>query len=193
MTHQTIGLLGGSFDPAHAGHVALTRAALARFGLDRVWWLVPPQNPLKSRAPASLEDRMARARHVMDHPRVTITDIEARLGTTYTADTIRMLTHRYPRVRFVWLMGADNLVQFDQWKDWEDIVYRVPIGILARPGHRQKALNSVMARRFRTARLDPSDSRLLAQAAAPAWCFCNMPMQAVSSTALRAAAGDAKR
>ncbi len=191
MKHQTIGLLGGSFDPAHAGHVALTRAALARFGLDRVWWLVSPRNPLKSQAPASLDMRMAQARQVMDHPRVIITDIEARLGTTYTADTIRALTHRYPRVRFVWLMGADNLVQFDQWKDWNDIVHQVPIGVLARPGHRQKALNSRMARRFRHARLTASDSRLLAHADAPAWCFCNMPMQAVSSTALRAAAGDA--
>lgn len=107
-----IGLLGGSFDPPHAGHVHITREALKRFGLDAVWWLVSPGNPLKTRGPAPLDRRMAAARAIMRHPRVEVTDIEARLGTRYTAETLAALFARYPGVRFVWLMGADNLASF---------------------------------------------------------------------------------
>ena len=104
---QTIGLLGGSFDPAHAGHAHITREALKRFGVDRVWWMVSPGNPLKDRGPAPIEQRMERARSVMDHPRVEVTDIERQLGTRYTAQTLQALQARYRGVRFVWLMGAD--------------------------------------------------------------------------------------
>ena len=109
---QVIGLLGGSFDPAHEGHAHITREALKRFGLDRVWWLLSPGNPLKDHGPAPMAQRKARAQAVMDHPRVEITDIEAQLGTRYTAQTLAALRRRYPGVRFVWLMGADNLAQF---------------------------------------------------------------------------------
>ena len=116
---QTIGLLGGSFDPAHAGHAHITREALKRFGVDRVWWMVSPGNPLKDRGPAPIEQRMERARSVMDHPRVEVTDIERQLGTRYTAQTLQALQARYRGVRFVWLMGADNLAQFHLWQDWQ--------------------------------------------------------------------------
>jgi len=112
---QRIGLLGGSFDPPHDGHVHITTAALKRFGLDRVWWLVSPGNPLKSQGPAPLPERMQAAQALMRHPRVTVTDIEARLGTRFTAETLQALQHRYPDVQFVWLMGADNLAQFHRW------------------------------------------------------------------------------
>jgi len=115
---MVIGLLGGSFDPAHQGHVHITREALKRMGLDRVWWLVSPGNPLKARGPAPLAERMARARAVMADPRVTVTDLERHLGTRFTAETIARLKSLYPGVRFVWLMGADNLVQFDRWNHW---------------------------------------------------------------------------
>lgn len=124
---MTIGLLGGSFDPAHQGHVNITRSALARFGLDRIWWLVSPGNPLKSRRPAPIATRIAEARRLIHDPRVIITDIEARLGTVRTIDTIRALQGIYPQARFVWLMGSDNLVQFDQWEDWQEIAHRVPV------------------------------------------------------------------
>ena len=133
---QVIGLLGGSFDPAHAGHAHITREALKRFGLDAVWWLVSPGNPLKTHGPAPMAERLARARTVMHHPRVTVTDIEARLGTRYTAQTLRHIQRLYPAQRFVWLMGADNLAQFHLWQDWRGIMHRVPLGILARPGQR---------------------------------------------------------
>ncbi|WP_246139469.1 nicotinate-nucleotide adenylyltransferase [Falsiphaeobacter marinintestinus] len=189
---QSIGLLGGSFDPAHDGHVHITREALKRFGLDRVWWLVSPGNPLKENGPAPMGDRMAVAQDVMQHPKVTVTDIEARLGTVATADTIAALRKRYPGVRFVWLMGADNLAQFHLWQDWRDIVQAVPIGVIARPGDRISARMSPAARLFQQHRLDGVASHLLARAEAPAWCFVNVPMSNLSSTKIRARGGWAK-
>lgn len=186
---QVIGLLGGSFDPAHAGHVHITREALKRFGLDAVWWLVTPGNPLKSRGPAPLDDRLERARAVMQHPRVTVTGIEARLGTRYTAQTLQALTRRYRGVRFVWLIGADNLAQLHHWQDWRSIMQTVPVGVLARPGDRISARMSQAARLYRSARISASAAGLLGHAEAPAWCFLNVPMMPHSSSAIRAQGG----
>lgn len=186
---QAVGLLGGSFDPAHEGHVAITLEALRRFRLDRVWWLVSPGNPLKTRGPAPMAERMARARALVDHPRVAVTDVEARLGTRYTAQTLAALQALYPRVRFVWLMGADNLVQFHRWEDWRDIMARVPVGVLARPGHRIPARLSVAARAFAAHRVRGAAAAGLARRAPPAWAFANVPMSRASSTAIRAAGG----
>lgn len=182
---QVVGLLGGSFDPAHEGHVRITIAALARFGLDRVWWLVSPGNPLKAHGPAPLDRRIARARAVMRHPRVHVTDIEERLGTRYTAQTIAALQARYPGVRFVWLMGADNLAQFHRWQDWQGIMARVPVGVLARPGDRISARMSKAARVFREDRLIGRAGQRLGRADPPAWAFANLPMSESSSSAIR--------
>lgn len=181
-----VGLLGGSFDPAHEGHVHLTRVALRRFALDRVIWLVSPGNPLKERGPASLDARLAHAREIMRDPRVIISDFEAQIGTRYTAETVDTLKASYPGVHFVWLMGADNLHQFHRWQKWEDILHSLPVGVLARPGWRQAGLNSRTARKYRHARLPGSASKLLADQTAPTWCFVNMPLMQVSSTELRA-------
>lgn len=186
---QVIGLLGGSFDPAHKGHVHITREALKRFGLDRVWWLVSPGNPLKAHGPAALPRRMARAREVMQHPRVEVTDIELHLGTRYTAQTLAALRARYPRVRFVWLMGADNLAQFHLWQDWHWIMETVPVGVLARPGDRISARMSPAARLYAPYRISGRRPHLLARATAPAWCFVNVPMVAQSSSEIRARGG----
>ncbi|MCX7567843.1 nicotinate-nucleotide adenylyltransferase [Sulfitobacter sp. F26169L] len=186
---QVIGLLGGSFDPAHAGHVHITLEALKRFGLDQVWWLVSPGNPLKSRGPAPLAQRVERARSLMDHPRVQITDIEARIGTRYTAQTLRALQQHYPAQRFVWLMGADNLAQFHLWQDWQGIAESVPLGILARPGQRISARMSRTAKFYADYRIAGRNSQLLSHARAPAWCFVNVPMINVSSSAIRASGG----
>ncbi|MEM9436061.1 MAG: nicotinate-nucleotide adenylyltransferase [Pseudomonadota bacterium] len=186
---QCIGLLGGSFDPAHQGHVHITHQAMRRFGLDAVWWLVTPGNPLKSHGPASLGARMAEARRIMDHPRVTITDIEDRLSMRYTAETLDALLGLYPGVRFTWLMGADNLAQFHRWQDWRAIMDAVPVGVIARPGERTGARVSPAARLYRSSRLPGRYSRLLARSEAPAWCFINVPMSAASSTAIRAGGG----
>ncbi|MDO5631061.1 MAG: nicotinate-nucleotide adenylyltransferase [Paracoccus sp. (in: a-proteobacteria)] len=183
---QRIGLLGGSFDPAHEGHVRITEEALRRFGLDRVWWLVSPGNPLKERGPAPLAQRMAVARAIMRDPRVTVTGIEAALGTRMTADTIAALQARYPGVRFVWLMGADNLVQFNRWDRWREIAARVPIGVIARPGSRLRARLSPAAQIMARWRLPESQARRLGSAKAPAWVLVNVPMSNLSSTAIRA-------
>ncbi len=186
---EVIGLLGGSFDPAHDGHAHITREALKRFRLDRVWWLVSPGNPLKAHGPAPMEMRLARAREVIDDPRVTITDIEARLGTRYTAETLERLFALYPRARFVWLMGADNLAGFHHWENWQDIFEALPIGVIARPGDRVTARMSPAARRYRAARLPGGEAGRLADAAPPAWCLINVPMVDTSSSAIRAAGG----
>ncbi|TNF17751.1 MAG: nicotinate-nucleotide adenylyltransferase [Rhodobacteraceae bacterium] len=185
----TIGLLGGSFDPPHQGHVHITREALKRFGLDRVWWLVSPGNPLKEHGPAPLADRMAAARAIMQHPRVEISDFEARAGTRYTAETLEALLLAYRGTRFVWLMGADNLVQLPQWQDWRWIMNIVPVGVLARPGDRIRARNSKAARVYAAHRIRGRESLKLATAEAPAWCFVNVPMRGESSSAIRARGG----
>ncbi|MCC5973988.1 MAG: nicotinate-nucleotide adenylyltransferase [Rubellimicrobium sp.] len=184
---QVIGLMGGSFDPAHEGHVQITSAALARFALDQVWWLVSPGNPLKAHGPAPLERRLAAASALMRHPRVHVTDLEAQIGTRTTARTLRWLVTRAPGVRFVWLMGADNLAQFHRWQDWESILHMVPVGVLARPGHQMAAQFSRAARMYRGARLPDHAARLLGRTATPAWCYVTVPMSPLSSTRLRAA------
>ena len=183
---QVIGLLGGSFDPAHAGHVHITRHALRRFALDRVWWLVSPGNPLKPVGPAPLERRLKIARQVMQHPKVVISDIERHTGTRYTAETLEALTRLYPGVRFVWLMGADNLAGFHRWDRWRDIMNTIPVGVLARPGDRIAARTSKAAIQFRQARLRGRNSVLLGRIPAPNWCFVNLPMVDISSSEIRA-------
>lgn len=183
---MTVGLLGGSFDPAHDGHAHITREALKRFRLDRVWWLVSPGNPLKAHGPAPLDRRMAQARAVMRHPRVVITDIEARLGTRFTAETLGLLQAVYPGVRFVWLMGADNMVQFHRWQHWESIMERVPVGVIVRPGSGLAGRGAPAAERFAHARLRAEAAHLLARWPAPAWCMVNVPMVDLSSSAIRA-------
>ena len=181
-----IGLLGGSFDPPHMGHAHITREALKRLGLDRVWWLVSPGNPLKTEGPAALERRMAEARRVMRHPRVEVTDIEARIGTRFTAETLERLMALYPGVRFVWLMGADNLATFHHWQRWRWIMEHVPVGVLARPGQRIAARVSPAAAAYERFRLKGREASQLCIATPPAWCFLNVPMVDISSSEIRA-------
>ncbi len=165
----------------------ITREALKRMGLDQVWWLVSPGNPLKARQPAPMVDRLARARAVMRDPRVRITDLEARLGTVRTADTIARLRAIYPGVTFVWLMGADNLAQFHKWGRWRQIMETVPVGVLARPGSGLRARLSVAAQIYRGNRVRRGES--LAVMKAPAWVFVNVPMNDISSSEIRARGG----
>lgn len=182
---MVIGLLGGSFDPAHEGHVHITREALKRMSLDQVWWLVTPGNPLKARQPAPLADRMAQAKTVLaEHPRVKVTALEQALGTRMTADTVQRMQAVYPGVRFVWLMGADNLVQFHKWGRWRDILRAVPVGVLARPGAGVAARLSVAAQSFRVHRVARGEG--LGRQRPPAWVFVNLPMSGASSSEIRA-------
>jgi nicotinate-nucleotide adenylyltransferase len=183
---QRIGLLGGSFDPPHRGHVHITRWALRNLRLDRVWWLVSPGNPLKQSGPAGIERRLAACRALIDHPRVIVTDIERHLATRYTADTLARLTRHYAGVRFVWLMGADNLAGFHHWQRWDWIMANYPVGVLARPGEQVKAGLSPAARRFSRWRLPEGAATLLGRRATPCWALLTGPMSPASSSAIRA-------
>ena len=182
-----IGLLGGSFDPAHSGHVGITKEALKRFGMDEVWWLVSPGNPLKPHGPAPLAERIARAKAVMQHPKVRVTDLEEKMGTRFTFETLSALIARYPGVRFIWLMGADNLATFHLWENWRDIMKLVPVGVLARPGQRIAARMSPAARQYIPYRLRAREAQRLCCLDAPAWVFVNVPMDDISSSRIRAA------
>ncbi len=180
-----VGLLGGSFDPPHAGHVHITRQALRRFGLDRVWWLVSPGNPLKAEGPAPIAKRMAACREIMQHPKVEVTDIEVQLETRFTADTIEALLGVYPNVNFVWLMGADNLASVHKWERWEWIFENVPIGVTSRPEEHLKAAGSKAAVKYRAARLPASNAKRLPFQKPPAWCLLDGPVVDISSTEIR--------
>lgn len=182
---QRVGLLGGSFDPPHQGHLHISKEALKRFDLDCIWWLVTPGNPLKTHGPAPLEKRLTAARNLVDHPRIHVTAIEQQLGTTATAQTIAHLRRLYRDVSFTWLMGADNLAQLHRWQNWRTIMRHVPVGVLARPGDRISARTSPAARLFRPYKIKASNSRALSTRTAPAWCFVNVPLDRTSSSAIR--------
>ncbi|WP_374440334.1 nicotinate-nucleotide adenylyltransferase [Stella sp.] len=184
---RRIGLLGGSFNPAHDGHRHLSLWALRRLGLDQVWWLVSPQNPLKPAAGmAPLDARLAQARRAARHPAIRPTDIERALGTRYTADTLAALRRRFPRTRFVWLMGADNLRQIRHWKRWRAIFQGLPVAVFDRPTYALSALSGMAARRYARRRLPAAAARSLADRPAPAWIFVRMPLHPASASRIRA-------
>ena len=183
-----IGLLGGSFNPAHPGHLAISSFALKRLGLDQVWWLVSPQNPLKSTEDmASLTQRLSFARQLVQDPRIIVSDIEARLGTHYTIDTLRALKARFPQTHFVWLMGADNLRQIPKWREWQKIFQLVPIAVFRRPLFNAGRGCGKAAQRFKRSWMPAKKAKLLAYAAAPAWVMLDNRLDPHSATALRAA------
>jgi nicotinate-nucleotide adenylyltransferase len=184
---RRIGLLGGSFNPAHEGHRHISLLALKRLRLDEVWWMLTPQNPLKSaRDTAPFEERLKAATRVARHPRIRVTDIEKRLGTSHTADTLALLLPRFPKCRFVWLMGADNLVQVSEWKDWQRIFRLVPIAVFARPPYSKPALVARSARVFAERRVSESRARSIAMMSPPAWVFLHTRPHAGSATRIRA-------
>jgi len=181
-----IGLFGGSFDPAHDGHLRVSLEALRVLRVDQVWWLVSPQNPLKVNTPSNdLARRIAAAIGVARHPAIRVTGIEADLGTTYTAETLARLLPRLPGVAAVWMMGADNLATFNRWRDWQRIAAALPIAVFNRPGLGLRALASPAARALSRFRLDAGDASLLAVTQPPAWIFLPSPHIDISSTALR--------
>lgn len=186
-TGQAIGLLGGSFNPAHEGHLEITETALKRLGLDEVWWLVSPQNPLKSAdGMAPLTERLASARRIVKgHPKIRVTPLESALGTQYTAETLRALNVRFPRVRFVWLMGADNLIQIEHWQDWQEIFHSAAVAVLDRPTYSKGALASKAARRFARDRIPENKAKALVRLERPVWVFLHGPLNSLSATALR--------
>jgi nicotinate-nucleotide adenylyltransferase len=185
---RRVGLLGGSFNPAHDGHRAVSLWALSRLGLDEVWWLVSPQNPLKPTAGmASMAQRLAYATQTADHPRLRVTGIEATLGTQYTADSLAALHRRFPKTGFLWLMGADNLAQMPRWDRWERIFRSVPVAVFDRSPYSYQALAGKAARRFARFRSHGRRATLLATREAPAWAFLHQRRHPASATAIRRA------
>ncbi len=185
---RRIGLLGGSFNPAHEGHLHISRAALRALRLDEVWWMVSPQNPLKpTEGMAELDRRVGAATDMAAHEkRIHVTDIECRFGTRYTADTLKRLKHSYSDISFVWLMGADNLLQIHRWHRWTQIFDTVPVAVFGRPGYSFRATSCVAARRFARDRWPQAAAMRLADAALPAWVFLKIREHPESATRIRA-------
>ncbi len=185
-TGQRIGLLGGSFNPPHEAHRAISLFAMKRLGLDRIWWLVTPGNPLKQgRALHALRDRMAAAEAVARHPRIDVSCLETVIGTRYTVDTISYLRRRCHGARFVWIMGADNLAQFDRWEGWRRIADMVPIAVIDRPPDGFRAMSATAAHALAPYRITERDAATLASRRAPAWTFLTGLKSPLSSTRLR--------
>jgi len=184
---RRIGLLGGSFNPAHGGHLHITLLALRCLGLDEVWWLVSPQNPLKPvKGMAPFAKRLAgAAAFAKAYPRIKTTAIEAALGTRYTADTVTALERRFAHTRFVWLMGADNLAQLPRWQRWVELMERVPIAVFDRPQTSLRALAGKAARRFAHARVCGDAARRLVEMEPPAWAFFHTRLDPRSATEIR--------
>ncbi len=181
-----VGLYGGSFNPAHEGHAHVAETAKRRLRLDRVIWLVSPQNPLKSRhETADLAERIIGAAALAKGPGMIVSDVETRLGSAYTIDTIRALKQRFPGVKFVWIMGADSLAGFHRWRGWTQIIREVPVAVVSRPWISLKSRFSPAALRFARYRRRPSEASLLADMIPPAWIFLFGRFNFLSSTALR--------
>ncbi|MHB2267777.1 nicotinate-nucleotide adenylyltransferase [Aliihoeflea sp. PC F10.4] len=183
---MAVGLFGGSFNPAHDGHLLVAETALRRLRLDALWWIVTPGNPLKAgRDQPSLADRIASSQRLATDPRIKVTAFEAGAAVRYTADTIAFVRARNPGVDFVWIMGADNLRQFHLWQRWRDIARTVPIAVIDRPGSTLSFLSARMAQTFSRHRIDETDAGLLARMRPPAWTFIHGPRSPLSSTAIR--------
>lgn len=186
MRKRRVGLLGGSFNPAHEGHAHISRLALKHLGLDELWWLVSPQNPLKPiKGMAPLAKRLTAARRFAPDRRVKVTDLERRLGTRFTVDTLKALQRRFPRIAFVWVAGADILEQLPRWRRWSEVMSRAPIAVFDRPSYSLRALASKAAQRYRRRRIGPRSAHRLADMAPPAWVFVPSQLHAASATALR--------
>jgi nicotinate-nucleotide adenylyltransferase len=185
---RRIGLLGGSFNPAHRAHRAMSLAAAEALGLDEVWWLVSPGNPLKPKAgmapyPARFRSARAMARRSL----IKVSDVERQLGTVYTVDTLDALTRRHPRHRFIWLMGEDTVAQFHQWKDWRRLARTVPIAVLSRPGYHAIARTARVSGWLRRFVRPRAQAREWTRWSAPAIIFLRLPPDRTSATQLRAA------
>lgn len=181
-----IGLFGGSFNPPHLGHLLVAHQTLLRLNLDMMWWVVTPGSPLKDHDDlAPLDERVHKCRALIDHPRIHVTGFEAAHGLSYTYQSLKWLKQHLPARKFVWIMGADNLMQFHRWERWYDIAHMIPLAIYTRPGSAKAAHASVAANQLAYARFDELDASLLAYQQAPAWVFLRGLRSTLSSTYLR--------
>lgn len=187
-----IGILGGSFNPAHEGHLHISLEACKRLGLDEIWWLVSPRNPLKKADDlADYKTRLDFAKQLTAGHKIRVLDLEAREGLHYSIDTVRYLKRQFPRTQFVWLMGADNLAGFHRWRAWKNIAMLVPIAVLDRAPYALHALRGRFAQQFHTNRLSPSAAHDLPAKPLPAWVYLSIPRHPLSATALRKKLGSA--
>lgn len=187
---RKIGLLGGSFNPAHAGHLHISLEALKRLKLDEIWWLVSPQNPLKKASDLEAYDvRFESAKGLALHPRIRVCDLEAKHGLFYTVDTIRFLQARHRDHQFVWLMGADNLAGFHRWRSWREIALAVPIAVLDRAPYGIRALHARFATLYAKRRVSALAASTLANAATPRWAYLTIPRHPLSASYLRKTLG----
>ena len=187
--NQSIGLFGGSFNPAHDGHLHVAKTAMATLGLDEIWWMVSPQNPLKPKQP-SYDSRVATVEALNLPPGMRVSHMEREFGTQYTVDTLTKARQRWPQAHFVFLMGADNFLQLPKWKEWHVIMNLVPIAVIARPGKNNTAIRARLgraARHYRNARIPEQRAHTLKHHTAPAWTFLTTPLNSQSSSAIRAA------
>ncbi|WP_337267897.1 nicotinate-nucleotide adenylyltransferase [Oryzifoliimicrobium ureilyticus] len=183
---MVVGLFGGSFNPPHEGHALVAEIAIRRLGLDQLWWMVTPGNPLKSkRHLKSLRERIILSEAIAKDPKIRVTAFEAELGVSYTAHTLKWVKLRNPHVHFVWIMGADSLAGFHRWQRWQEIAQTFPIAVIDRPGSTLSYLSSRMAKTFGFARVDEDDAAVLWKKKAPAWTFIHGPRSQLSSTAIR--------
>ncbi|GIR68376.1 MAG: putative nicotinate-nucleotide adenylyltransferase [Hyphomicrobiales bacterium] len=183
---QKIGLLGGSFNPAHHGHLSISKIALRRLGLNQIWWIVSPRNPLKEYDFLyDFEERVFSARKIINTNNISISKLELNAQIKYTIGTLEYLRTRYHRSRFVWIMGADNLNQFHLWKEWEKIIRLMPIAIIDRPSSSLNVTSSVFANKYRAYRVDEADSSQLIYYKKPAWVFMHTKLNYQSSSQLR--------
>jgi nicotinate-nucleotide adenylyltransferase len=186
LDHKKIGLLGGSFNPAHNGHLEISQVAIDVLGLDQVWWMVSPGNPLKDENDmAPFADRFSSAEEIAKDPNIMVTDIESEMDTKFTIDTLKRLKTKFPDTKFVWLMGADNLAQFDQWKDWKKIANTVPFAIFNRPSYSSANETSVAATELKDYLIKTSQAHTLYNLKPPAWVYYQKTDNPLSSTEIR--------
>ncbi len=182
---QSVGLFGGSFDPPHAGHRLVSLTALKALELDYIWWLVSPQNPLKKHPPSNMHERLAACRMVARHRKIHVSDEETRRSTHYAIDTVRHLKAAHPGVRFIWIMGADNLADLHNWKFWNEFMQELPVAVYPRPGYTLRAGGSPAATRFAPWRKPALSARQLKFNTSPAWILLDGVLSGLASSALR--------
>ena len=184
--NQKIGILGGSFNPAHEGHLSISKIALQRLNLDAVWWIISPRNPLKKYDILyDFEERVSSAEKVIDTNHISISKLEKNAQIKYTIGTVEYLNTRYVGTKFVWIMGADNLKDFHRWREWDKLALTVPIAIIDRPSSSLDVTSSLFANKYRKYRVDEADAQNLADKKRPAWVFLHSKLNDQSSSQLR--------
>ena len=184
--NYAVGLLGGSFNPPHDGHLHISKLAIKKFGLSKIWWIYSKKNPLKSYAPESIENRVKRSMKLVSDRRIKFSDIELNNDFNYSVELLKYLRRKNSRTNFIWIMGEDNMLSFHLWKNWQWIANNYKIGVLSRDSSRAAVNASVFASKYKHCRLHSNSANSLRSATAPAWCLVNSKKRGVSSTDLRA-------